>query len=87
MGSIIFISIVLLFVILQIVAIRRMRGVWRWIACAPAAAIALIIAIIVIGVVNDPTSHNLWPLEIVMWSAGGIAFIGLLLGIKAIVKK
>lgn len=84
MGSIIFISVILLFVILQVVAVRGMHGFWRALAYIPAAALVIIVAIIVIGIIHDPTSHNLWPLEILMWSAGGIVFLGVLFLVKKI---
>lgn len=87
MGSIVFLAVILLFIVLEIIAIRRMKGVWRWIACVPVAALVVIISIIVVSVIIDPTSHNLWPLEILMWSAGGCVFLGALFGIKAIAKK
>jgi hypothetical protein len=38
---------------------------------------------IVIGVLRERTAHNLWPLEIVLWSAGGLVFLGVL----ALVRK
>jgi len=87
MGSIVFFAVILLFVVLEVVAIRRMKGVWRWLACVPIAALVVIIAIIVISVIYDPTSHNLWPLEILIWSAGGCIFLGALFGLKALVER
>lgn len=87
MALVIILAIIALFVALEVIALRRMKGAWRLIACIPAAALIVIIMIIVVGILLDPTSHNLWPLEILMWSAGGSAFLGLLFGVRALVKK
>ena len=56
----------------------KWRGIWRWAAAVPAAIMAFVVLRIVIGVSIDPTSHNLWPFEILMWgfvSSAGIAVL------------
>jgi hypothetical protein len=75
------------FAILEIVAIRRWRGGWRAGALLPAVALAAVIANILVGTLRDRTSHNLWPLEIVVWSAGGLAFLGVLALIRKFTAK
>jgi hypothetical protein len=58
----------------------RWRGGWRIAAAVPAAVMAFVVLRILAGTAIDPTSHNLWPFEIVMW--GGLScFAMLLLGI------
>lgn len=58
----------------------RWRGGWRIVAAVPAAVMAFVVLRILMGTAIDPTSHNLWPFEIVMW--GGLScFAMLLLGI------
>lgn len=58
----------------------RWRGGWRLAAAIPAAAMAFVVLRIFIDTARDPTSHNLWPFEIVMWgglSCGGMLLLGL----------
>ena len=54
-------------------ALWRWRGGWRIAAMVPAALMAFVVLRIVVGVAIDPTSHNLWPFEILM--AGGLASV------------
>lgn len=63
---------------LEVLAVRRWKGVWRIPACLPGLIVIGVIANIVVGILHNPTSHNLWPFEILLWSAGGIAFLGFL---------
>jgi hypothetical protein len=48
----------------------RWRGGWRIAAAVPAAMMAFVVLRIIVGVTIDPTSHNLWPFEILM--TGGV---------------
>lgn len=50
------------------------RGAWRIVPAAGAAFMGFIVLRIVVGVWRDPTSHNLWPLEII-WSGAAVAFV------------
>ena len=53
------------------------QGVWRVLALlAPLSVIGMVL-IIAVGIAIDPTSHNLWPFDIVMVS--GVAAIYLVL--------
>jgi hypothetical protein len=63
---------------LPVWAVRRWRGGWRLAAALPLAAIALVAARIVVDTARDPTSHNLWPFEILMAGGASVAFLGLL---------
>lgn len=47
----------------------RWRGGWRIAAALPAAIMAFVVLRIVIDTSRDPTSHNLWPFEILMAGA------------------
>lgn len=49
----------------------RWRGGWRLAAALPATLMAFVVLRIVIGTTADPTSHNLWPFEILI--AGAIS--------------
>lgn len=51
----------------------RWRGGWRLAAMVPAVMVVFVILRIVIGTAIDPTSHNLWPFEILMVSALSLA--------------
>jgi hypothetical protein len=49
----------------------RIVGFWRA-TCTPGASVAMAVMIRVLaGVAQDPTSHNLWPIEIVIALAVG----------------
>ena len=47
----------------------RWRGGWRIAAAVPAAIMAFVVLRIIIDTSRDPTSHNLWPFEILMAGA------------------
>lgn len=58
----------------------RWRGGWRLAAAVPAVIMVFVVLRIFIDTARDPTSHNLWPFEIVMWgglSCGGMLLLGL----------
>jgi len=50
-------------------ALLRWRNGWRIAAAVPAAIMLLVVLRIFFGVARDPTSHNLWPFEILMAGA------------------
>lgn len=64
----------------------KWRGGWRMAAAVPVALMGFVVLRIVVGTSIDPTSHNLWPFEILMWGGlslllvGGIAFVRRLTG-------
>ncbi|MGH8212740.1 MAG: hypothetical protein ACREPP_05870 [Rhodanobacteraceae bacterium] len=62
----------------------RWRGIWRWLAAVPAAVMAFVVLRIVIGTSIDPTSHNLWPFEILMWGFASAASIAVMMLVRAI---
>lgn len=51
-------------IVAPIWALRRWRGGWRVAAIVPAALMAFVILRLVVDLTYDPTSHNLWPLEL-----------------------
>lgn len=63
-------------------AIRRWRGGWRIAAAVPAAMMAFVVLRIVFGVAIDPTSHNLWPFEILQIGVLSLVVIGVLLAAR-----
>jgi hypothetical protein len=63
---------------LPILALRRWQGAWRLAAALPALWIGLVVLRIVVGTAADPTSHNLWPFEILQASVASLVLVGLL---------
>jgi hypothetical protein len=57
----------------------RWRGGWRIAAAVPAAMMAFVVLRIMIGVARDPTSHNLWPFEILQAGALSVVVMVMLL--------
>ncbi len=53
----------------------RWRGIWRVVAAVPAAAVAWVILSLFIDTARDPTSHNLWPFEILLAGAGSMGWM------------
>ncbi len=57
-------------------ALLRWHGGWRVAAAVPATLMLFVVLRIVAGVAHDPTSHNLWPFEILQSGAlSGIVMI------------
>jgi hypothetical protein len=71
-GSLLFVALVIAAYWLPIRWIRRWRGSWRLAAAACLVPITLSIVNITLGLMSDPTSHNLFPFEIAI--AGAIAY-------------
>ena len=62
----------------QIWAIRAWHGVWRWLAAAPLLLAGADLVLILASTAIDPTSHNLWPLELAMILVLGLPVVGVL---------
>tara|TARA_R110002072_G_scaffold174303_3_gene329346 strand:- start:32145 stop:32441 length:297 start_codon:yes stop_codon:yes gene_type:complete len=56
----------------------KWRGGWRIVAMLPALVLAFVVIRILVDTAMDPTSHNLWPLEIILCSVFGLAVLGVL---------
>jgi hypothetical protein len=61
-----------------ILAVRRWQGNWRLAAALPALWIGFVVLRIVLGTTLDPTSHNLWPFEILQASVVCLVLVGVL---------
>jgi hypothetical protein len=59
-------------------SVWKWHGGWRVAAALPAAAVGFVVLRIVFDTARDPTSHNLWPFEIVMAGGGALLCIGAL---------
>jgi hypothetical protein len=74
----------LLSVGLPVWALCRWREGWRVAAAVPAAMMAFVVLRIAVGVAADPTSHNLWPFEILQTAVLSSAVIGVLMLMRKI---
>jgi hypothetical protein len=63
-------------------AMRRWSGGWRVAAGVPAVMMGFVLLRIVVGAAADPTSHNLWPFEILQVGVLSLVVIGVLLGAR-----
>ncbi|ODU92852.1 MAG: hypothetical protein BGP23_13345 [Lysobacterales bacterium 66-474] len=53
----------------------RWRDGWRIAAALPILVMGFVVLRIVVDTARDPTSHNLWPFEIVMWGVLGCGWM------------
>jgi hypothetical protein len=63
-------------------AIRRWRGGWRVAAAVPAVMTGFVVLRIIFDTAGDPTSHNLWPFEILQVGVLSLVVIGVLLAVR-----
>jgi hypothetical protein len=56
----------------------KWRGAWRVAAAVPACAMLVVVLNIIVGTMLDPTSHNLWPFEILQTGVVALVIIGVL---------
>jgi hypothetical protein len=60
---------------------RRSREEWQLLAWVPVLPVAIWGVVLAVAVTRDPTSHNLWPFELVAWLAlSGLLFAGVGIG-------
>ena len=63
-------------------AMRRWHGRWRLAAAAPLAVVAFVVLRILVDTARDPTSHNLWPFEILQAGILSLLVVGVLLAAR-----
>ena len=56
----------------------KWRGGWRIAAAVPACVILFVVLRIIIDTSRDPTSHNLWPFEILIFGSVALGIVGAL---------
>ena len=71
---------------LQVWAIRAWQGVWRWLAAGPLLLAGADLVLILGSIAIDPTSHNLWPLELAMILVVGLPVVGVLWLVRLVMK-
>ncbi len=65
------------FIRLEANALQHWRGVWRWLAVAP----AVLVAWITLGIILSPAAHTLWQIEIILWLVPGMLLLLILRGV------
>jgi len=70
----------------QIWAIKVWQGMWRWLAAAPLLLLGADALLILVSTSIDPTSHSLWPFEILMIALAGLPVVGLLWLVRLVAK-
>jgi hypothetical protein len=58
---------------------RTSRDEWQLLAWVPVGPLAIWAIYIAWCVARDPTSHNLWPFELLVWEALSLALLGMFL--------
>jgi hypothetical protein len=71
---------------LQVWAISAWQGVWRWLAAAPLLLAGADLVLILVSTAIDPTSHNLWPLELGMFLLIGLPVVGVLWLVRLVAR-
>lgn len=79
-------ALVVGFLAMEVFALVRWKGIWRLVALLPLFIVSFIVARIAVDTQADPTSHNLWPFEIVVWSCLALAYLGVLVGIRSMIE-
>jgi hypothetical protein len=64
----------------------KWRAPWRVAAAFPALLMAFVVGRIVVDTSRDPTSHNLWPFEILIYGAASVAIMAVLALIRRLRK-
>ncbi|HEY3179706.1 MAG TPA: hypothetical protein VGL25_12580 [Casimicrobiaceae bacterium] len=59
-------------------SVWKWRGGWKIAPAVPATVVGFVALRIIIDTARDPTSHNLWPFEIIMFGTIALAVIGVL---------
>jgi hypothetical protein len=85
-GSMLFMSFFMLAVLALLLvgagapfwAVLKWRGGWRIAAAVPALVMAFVVGRIIVDTAIDPTSHNLWPFEILIWGGASAIAMGVL---------
>ena len=70
----------------QVRAITAWKGHWRWLAAAPMILLGADLVLILAQTAIDPTSHNLWPLELGMILLIGLPIVGVLWLVRLVAR-
>jgi hypothetical protein len=64
--------------VFPLLALWRWQGGWKLAAAVPAGIVGFVILRIVVDTAGDPTSHNLWPFEVLIAGFASLAVTGVL---------
>ena len=67
--------------------VLRWDGPWRWLALAVLLPLVITGARIVVDIRSDPTSHNLWPIEVLAAAVVSLVLLVVLQIGRAIVSR
>ena len=85
---VLFISVLLFGLIYaSVMAIRKWGRYWRLLASVPLFAMAIVMLKIIVDTNNNPTSHNLWPFEILFYSVGGLAYLAIVFILRWLIER
>ena len=70
----------------QVFAITAWKGHWRWLAAAPMILLGADLVLILAQTAIDPTSHNLWPLELAMIALIGLPVVAVLWVVRLVAR-
>jgi hypothetical protein len=59
-------------------SVWKWRGAWRIAAAVPATVMVFVVLRIIVDTARDPTSHNLWPFEILQFAFVALVIVGAL---------
>lgn len=79
---IIFLSVIGSAVIAPLILAWFWRGVWRWLALLPALVMVGLFVKFLVDTARDPTSHNLWPFEFLIYTFAVWVVIVVLAGLR-----
>ena len=79
-------ALVVCFLAAEVFALVKWRGIWRLLALLPFFIVSFVLIRIAIDIQAEPTAHNLWPFEVVIWSCLALAFLGVLVVIRSMVE-
>lgn len=74
-------------VAISIYAIWRVRGLRRLLASLPLLGFLGVGLNVLLGILRDPASHNLWPFELLVTCAAGFIYSLAFLGLQALFAR
>jgi hypothetical protein len=72
------IFVIPLYVLLQVVVLRQMRGLWRWVAAMPLIGM---LPLFVLAAYEYSQQSNLWPLMLILASPIAIVWLLIIAGL------
>ena len=67
---------------LPLVAAKNWKGGWKFGAVFPLIGLLGACGLILLEVYLEPSSHNMWPFEVVMWGVATLVLLGIIAGLR-----